>query len=71
MVFSACMAVPVPPLTLLDGCRCRRSPAQGLEFFYQDMGFGPQWTHLTKKGACDLGTNMAQAWAASGLQSTR
>lgn len=41
---------------------------QGLDFFSQDMGWGPQWTHLSKTGQCQLGYNMSQAWVRSGLQ---
>eukprot|EP00955_Chlamydomonas_euryale_P028971 305608-Chlamydomonas_euryale.AAC.4 len=37
------------------------------EFYAQDMGYGKQWTHLTKRGECDMGTAMASAWLASGL----
>mmetsp|Transcript_35497 Transcript_35497/g.78751 ORF Transcript_35497/g.78751 Transcript_35497/m.78751 type:complete len:148 (+) Transcript_35497:1-444(+) len=43
---------------------------EGLEFFDQDMGWGPQWTHLSKKGTCALGVNLANAWMESGLQYT-
>jgi len=43
-------------------------PTQGLDFNFQDMGWGPQWTHLSKLGQCQLGYNMSQAWAKAGLQ---
>ena len=35
---------------------------EDFEFFSQDMGWGPQWTHMSKKGECAMGTAMAQAW---------
>jgi hypothetical protein len=39
----------------------------GYEHYHQDMGFGRQWSHLTKAGQCGMGAGMADAWMASGL----
>jgi hypothetical protein len=45
-----------------------RVDMENFEFFSQDMGWGPQWTHLSKNGSCAMGTEMAKEWVASGFQ---
>ena len=35
---------------------------EDFEFYFQDYGRGPSWTHLTKRGECKMGQAMAQSW---------
>lgn len=41
---------------------------ENFEFYFQDMGWGPQWTHLSKNGECAMGTAMAQAWVSANFR---
>jgi hypothetical protein len=47
---------------------CRHSIPQGLEFFpWESTEAGLKSIHLTKRGACDMGKALAQAYIDSGL----